>query len=345
MKLRHIFSLLLAVALSSFASVSSFAEEAETTLTFEEKMESLVDTDLIDVYYGSEGQKISNQAIEDANAELFQEMKKFVPESYVSAGFDNYKSRKMYSQISYEAARALLKGVKEAPHVADYYLDFYNAQAVKINGPKANIGFCFGRAFFIRSVLLKMNVQPNAIRKVFIVGPLRTWDYHMATAVYTDRGWMVLDPHYVGGGPATLEDWFNTYNLLAIFQSRKSQFFVTDGLKFSAQSGAPTYEYLAQLPDYDAETEDYYRGYFQGTADLLDRPSHAARTLLRLGVTPLVGDISKAGQLDQDLLRTDTKRYQIINGRPNYYDELSEFPLLQKYIDEKQQFQNDRYTP
>lgn len=320
-------------------------QEPEAPLTFEDKMEALVETDLIDAYYGEEGSKISNDAIEKSNQEFFAEMRKFIPESYVASGIDNYKTRKMYSQITYEAANSLLQNVKHAPHVSDYYLDFYNAQAVKKEGEGTDIGFCFGRAFFIRSVLLKMNMQPNAIRKVFIVGPLGVWDYHMATAVYTDRGWMVLDPHYIGGGPATIEDWFNTYNLLTIFKARKSQLFVTDGLKFQARMGAPTFEYLAQLEDYDAEAEDYYRGYFQGTADLLDRPSHSARTLQRLGVTPLTGDISKPGQLDHKLLKKDLKRYEIINGRPNYYDELNEFPLLQKYIDEKSQYRRDRYSP
>lgn len=80
--------------------------------------------------------------------------------------------------------------------------------------PKGIIGFCFGRAFVGHIEALRLGVDKESVRKVFVVGEMKailgntTWRYHVALAVKAaDGGWWVVDPFI--GKPIKLEPWFD----------------------------------------------------------------------------------------------------------------------------------------
>ncbi len=126
--------------------------------------------------------------------------------------------------------------------------------------PNRNIGFCFGRATFIHLMLLKMGVQKNSIRKIWAIGPMNTgdinWRYHVATMVYTKKGWLVLDTNH--GGPVTPQEWIATYSKMST--DGKLRFYASDASKFAFMIGK--YSRLQLGMDINQE-RDFYRGYFK----------------------------------------------------------------------------------
>lgn len=126
--------------------------------------------------------------------------------------------------------------------------------------PNRNIGFCFGRATFIHLMLLKMGVQKNSIRKIWAIGPMNTgdinWRYHVATMVYTKKGWLVLDTNH--GGPVSPQEWIATYSKMST--DGKLRFYSSDASKFAFMMGK--YSRLQLGMDINQE-RDFYRGYFK----------------------------------------------------------------------------------
>lgn len=77
--------------------------------------------------------------------------------------------------------------------------------------PSGEIGFCFGRAMAAHLLALRMGLSPDSIRKIFIVGDLRSadgvaWRFHVAALVRgTDGAWHAIDP--IAPGPLELGGW------------------------------------------------------------------------------------------------------------------------------------------
>jgi hypothetical protein len=70
----------------------------------------------------------------------------------------------------------------------------------KSEDPSEQIGFCFGRAMAAYLIARKMGLAPASIRKLFIVGDLRSgkdpeWRFHVTTVVRgSDARWYAIDP-------------------------------------------------------------------------------------------------------------------------------------------------------
>lgn len=69
--------------------------------------------------------------------------------------------------------------------------------------PDGPIGFCFGRAFATQTFASMHGLKDSSIRKLFIVGDLRSnptvpeWGFHVTTLVLgPDRKWIAIDPIY-----------------------------------------------------------------------------------------------------------------------------------------------------
>ena len=109
-------------------------------------------------------------------------------------------------------------------------------------------------------MLLKMGVQKNSIRKIWAIGPMNTgdinWRYHVATMVYTKKGWLVLDTNH--GGPVTPQEWIATYSKMST--DGKLRFYASDASKFAFMIGK--YSRLQLGMDINQE-RDFYRGYFK----------------------------------------------------------------------------------
>lgn len=146
--------------------------------------------------------------------------------------------------------------------------------------PTGAIGFCFGRAAFVQSLMLAAGARQSDLAKIFAIGPLKVgptvWTYHMATMVRDDGGnWWVVDNLFDHLMP--VEEWMG---MAALFDVKPSlpqvRFYVTDPRKFQPAYGA------YRLEDFNIPA---LRGFF---LDLfLDVPSH---------FPPKVPSVRKASQ-------------------------------------------------
>jgi hypothetical protein len=158
------------------------------------------------------------------------------------------------SSITVEQAAQLIK-VTRNHEVAGYPGD----RAYERPSPNT-IGYCFGRATYTHLMLLKMGVQKESIRKVWVVGSMLEgkviWEYHVATAVYTkEKGWVVLDTEF--SYAITIEDWVN--HSKAQNTNENFRFYVTPAEKFNFTLGKYTRIQMGlNLP---AE-QDWYKNYF-----------------------------------------------------------------------------------
>lgn len=77
--------------------------------------------------------------------------------------------------------------------------------------PQGAIGFCFGRAMAAHLLARRLGLAPDGIRKLFIIGDLRSgdapeWRFHVTLLVRgEDGGWYAIDP--IMPGPMPVKDW------------------------------------------------------------------------------------------------------------------------------------------
>ncbi len=110
------------------------------------------------------------------------------------------------------------------------------------------IGYCFGRAW-VGHVLahLKMHLNNESIRKVWVVGPMSedgiVWHHHVAIAVRRDDGkWFVLDQFYVN--PMSVSDWLHEFSVDS--DDGKLMLFATKPDRFAPESTDPIFESTVQ---------------------------------------------------------------------------------------------------
>ena len=96
--------------------------------------------------------------------------------------------------------------------------------------PTGEIGFCFGRAMAAHLIALRMGLTPDNIRKLFIVGDLRSgdkpeWRFHVTTLVRgADGAWYAIDP--ILGEPLELSAWID--KVQGVWdKDRKAKLYVT----------------------------------------------------------------------------------------------------------------------
>ena len=136
---------------------------------------------------------------------------------------------------------------------------------------------------YFHLLLLRMGLQKESIRKVWIVGPIRVskysdliWDYHVATIVYTkEKGWVTIDTNE--SKPEPVRDWVQYYTSRSV--DGKARLYVTDPAKLSINTG--TYDRV-QLGLTSSRESDWFKGYF---VDLL--ASMKRVSLATLGVKEL----------------------------------------------------------
>jgi hypothetical protein len=133
--------------------------------------------------------------------------------------------------INLEWAQKVMASIDRHPIVSSYQDDRYSR-------PGVEIGFCFGRATYVHLALLKMGVNKDAIKKIWIVGPLQTnvkWAFHVATMVKDAQSaeWYVIDN--VPGQVLPVREWvkflsgYDTQKLARIYISEPQKFSVSIG--------------------------------------------------------------------------------------------------------------------
>jgi hypothetical protein len=138
--------------------------------------------------------------------------------------------------------------------------------------PESNIGFCFGRALRIHLELLRYGVNKDSIKKIFVIGPMKSpgkiWQFHVATVVkdLKSNQWWVLDTNL--GVPVSVEDWMKHYERTrtdeikhwfrsnTIDRTKSLRFYITRAEKI----GPSAWEYNIKT---GGLFDGFYNGYFK----------------------------------------------------------------------------------
>ena len=107
------------------------------------------------------------------------------------------------SSLDFKQRAALFSAVSNHPVARLDHIGKYD--------PTGIIGFCFGRAMTVYLLARKMGLKDEAIRKLFIIGDLRSgdeaeWRFHVTTIVLgTDGRWYAIDP--ILSRPLEINEW------------------------------------------------------------------------------------------------------------------------------------------
>ena len=134
---------------------------------------------------------------------------------------------------------------------------------------KGTIGFCFGRATIAHMETIVRDVHPDLVKKIWIAGDMGVWGHHVATMVYTEKGWLVLDTNLGRNIPA--DEWIDYY--LKMKKGQKDiMVFVTQAGRFGPYDNRPYNAvdlFNTQSEDFN-KAADYFNGYFHDYFDSLD---------------------------------------------------------------------------
>lgn len=96
----------------------------------------------------------------------------------------------------------VFRKVKNHPVAATSKVDVYSKTS-------PGMGYCFGRAMTSHLTAIAQGLDKNSIRKVWVVGNLGKWTYHVSTIVKDTKGqWYAIDP--ILSHPMKVEDWYKT---------------------------------------------------------------------------------------------------------------------------------------
>ena len=142
------------------------------------------------------------------------------------------------------------------------------------------VGFCFGRALIAHYHALIRGVDPNSVRKIWVVGDMSFWGHHVATIVKVKNDWMAVDNYT---GVMNVESWITRMK-----QEKKGEkplmFFITRAGRFGHQlNNLYNPIDLFNIPSGDLELfgnkidqlkeDDFFKGFFMDFFDYLDNES------------------------------------------------------------------------
>ena len=156
-----------------------------------------------------------------------------------------------------------------------------------IYDPDEEYGFCYGRALIAHYNSMVRNIHPSAIKKVWVVGDMKKWSFHVATMLKVKEGWRVIDTYT---GLLTLERWVKRLRRDKKKKAKELMFFVTSPTRFgyfnnTRYNSIDLFNVSSENYDKynDKETtkestrelkeEDYYNGFFIDFFQEFDRRS------------------------------------------------------------------------
>jgi len=217
------------------------------------------DLDELESLYGNSSfidtqRNSSNQKILDVNKKT-RELFKAPLRTDTPDGFTNYATKEELDLIYNDAAN-------EKVHINHSCYD-----------PKGTVGFCFGRATIVHMEALIRGMNPDSIRKIWIVGEMQGgWGHHVATMIKGKDGWNVLDPNL--GRVVTIEEWIKAYEPYKLKTAKQElMLFVSRADRFgpySSQNYTGVDLFNTTTTHYE-RSEDFYRGYFTDYFESLDK--------------------------------------------------------------------------
>lgn len=158
----------------------------------------------------------------------------------------------LVSAVSRKQARVLYHEMKTTP-------------AVSNSDQYGDLGFCFFRALVVHAEALRRGVDPQSIRKIWAVGDMGEWAFHVSTIIKADDGgWYAIDDDFLG--IKKVNDWMS--KLTSDGKGLKDvMFFVTQADRSAAYS-RKTYNSFDffNVPedalDSFVRENDYYKGIY-----------------------------------------------------------------------------------
>lgn len=129
--------------------------------------------------------------------------------------------------------------------------------------PDEVLGLCFGRAIIAHIHALVRGVDETAIKKIWVLGDMKEWQFHVATILKTDRGWYAIDTYT---GFMTLERWMSRMERDKKRDARPLMYFVSDSERFSFQSN-----FIYSAIDLFAVEHTEIDNYIEDTKELKER--------------------------------------------------------------------------
>lgn len=133
---------------------------------------------------------------------------------------------------------------------------------------KGTIGFCFGRATITHMEAIVRDIHPDLVKKIWIAGDMGTWGHHVATMLYTEKGWMVLDTNI--GNAVGVDHWIEHY--MPQRKGKEIMVFITQAGRFGPYDNRPYSAidlFNTQSEDFN-KAKDYFNGYFHDYFNSLD---------------------------------------------------------------------------
>lgn len=167
--------------------------------------------------------------------------------------------------------------------------------------PGQGIGYCFGRASFAHLLLLKMGVRKEAIKKIWVVGPMKAfgnnWGFHVATLAHTkEKGWVAIDSN--SGHIQTAAEWMKQYAAFSV--DGKVRFYVSEASRFGVFPERYNRDNLGlDMP----KEQDFYKNYFVELMQSLKGKTLEDLGLPRIAKEPAVEGAEFAVQVATDPAR------------------------------------------
>lgn len=156
--------------------------------------------------------------------------------------------------VTAEQANLVLESIAKNPVASKMGLVNYTREGV-------DIGYCFGRAVYFHMMFIKLGVNPDSLRKIWVLGEIPQngikWGHHVALMVRgTKPGeWFVLDTFV--GKVRTARSWFA--EIRRYTRDPLLRVYTTEASKFSLNLG--TYDPVQMGLRQSRET-DWYKGFF-----------------------------------------------------------------------------------
>lgn len=266
------FSILL---LTSGASAQTLCSQAQESIVRTQK--GLVDVDLL-ALQARETRGQTPAAVQAMNDRALDQLECLEERP----GTVHSNGSRRVSRISRRTAQTVIDSIDLHPVVGSYQSSRYEKRDTAI-------GFCFGRATYVDLIARRMGVQKDSIRKLWVVGPMRSggidWAFHVTTLIRGENGeWLAIDNF--PGRVLTAREW------VAYFQKMNREgnlrAYVTAPEKFSASLGTYSRVQLGlDLP----RNQDWYSHYFRDLMQWMKTSRLDTVGLSPLKVAPALGPI------------------------------------------------------
>ena len=237
-------------AMSELIAYKPFVGEAKLVFS---KANSLTE---LESFYGSESmieiqRKVSSEEIKLNNENL----KKLFAEPHNVKEIDG-----KHSEVTKADAQTIYRAMADSDVNKNHYC--YDKEGT--------IGFCFGRATIAHMEAIVRNVHPEAIKKIWIAGDMGVWGHHVATMVYTNDGWVVLDTNL--GKIIGVNEWIAYYMPMKKKDAKEIMVFVSQAGRFGPYDNRPynAVDLFNTTSNEFNKAKDYFNGYFHDYFQSLD---------------------------------------------------------------------------